>query len=374
VCPYCDFAVTIAGPARRASFVDALLHEAGRVDWTAGSFDTVYLGGGTPSSLELAQLERIVGGVRRVLPVRADARITLEANPEDVTAERLAAWREAGVTAVSLGVQSFRDAELAFLGRRHEARDARRALAQLVDSDFEWVSADLIFGLPGQTAGQWRDGLDVAIASGVDHLSCYQLTIHEGTVFGRRAARGRLREAPDDAQSELFGVADRRLEEAGWDHYEVSNWAVSPGARSRHNRKYWRHVPYLGLGPSAHSFDGDRRRWWNIRSVRRWQNALVEGRSTIDGSETLTDDELLLETVLLALRTSDGIDLEVVRRRFGFNLMSSNRRLLDRLRADAMVVCEGDRVRPTARGMAVADAIVRSLDLRLDRTKAEPSS
>lgn len=374
VCPYCDFAVTIAGAERRASFVDALLLEATRSEWDGGVFDTVYLGGGTPSSLDGAQLERILGGVRRMLPVRPDARVTLEANPEDVTVDHVATWSSVGVTGVSLGVQSFHDDELLFLGRRHGAREATRALEILVASRLDWVSADLIFGLPGQDSARWVRTLDVGLASGVDHLSCYQLTIHEGTVFGRRAARGVLREAGDEAQGELFGLAHDRLEAAGWDHYEVSNWATSPTARSRHNLKYWRHAPYLGLGPSAHSFDGDRRRWWNLRSVRRWQNAALEGRSPVDGRERLSDDELLLEAVLLGLRTSHGVDLTALGRRFGRDLVARNRALLDGLQADGTVTEEGGLVRPTARGMVVAEAIVRSLDLDADGTDAAPAS
>ncbi len=374
VCPYCDFAVTIAGLGRRASFVDALLLEAERADWTADAFDTVYVGGGTPSSLEVGQLEQVLAGVRRALPVLPEARITVEANPEDVTVARVAGWRAAGITAVSLGVQSFHEDELRFLGRRHGAREAHGALDILVDSGFDWVSADLIFGLPGQGVERWRGSLDAALASGANHLSCYQLTIHEGTVFGRRAARGRLQEAPDEDQGELFDLAHHRLEAAGWDHYEVSNWAASPADRSRHNLKYWRHTPYVGLGPSAHSFDGDRRRWWNIPSVRRWQNALLDGRSPIDGTERLTDAELVLEAVLLGLRTSDGVDLDALGRRFGRDLVAPNRALLDGLLADGLVLEEGGHVRPTARGMAVAEAIVQSLDLGLEGTRSAPAS
>jgi len=366
--------VTIAGAERRGAFVDALLLEASRAEWDRGVFDTVYLGGGTPSSLDAVQLDRILGGIRRVLPVGSDTRVTLEANPEDVTVDHVAAWSSAGITAVSLGVQSFHDDELRFLGRRHGARAAIGALEILVDSGLDWVSADLIFGLPGQNVERWRHSLDVALASGVDHLSCYQLTVHDKTVFGRRAALGRLQEAPDEAQGELFDLAHDRLEAAGWDHYEVSNWAVSQAARSRHNQKYWRHVPYLGLGPSAHSFDGDRRRWWNIRSVRRWQKALLDRRSPVDGSERLTDDELLLETVLLGLRTSDGVDLAALGRRFGCDLVTRNRTLLDRLRTDGLVSEGGGRMRPTARGMALAEAIVRSLDLGLEGTEWPPAS
>ncbi len=192
-------------------------------------FDTVYLGGGTPSALAPDQLAEILGAVRARLRIREDAWTFLEINPEDVSSASVRAWRELGVRTVSLGVQSFDDAALAFLGRRHTADDARaEPVERLREGGFDTVSVDLIYGLPGQTADGWRRQLEEAAARSADHLSCYQLTIHHGTVFGRRQARGELAEAAEPVQAELFLLTHRVLAELGYEGYEVSNFAAAP--------------------------------------------------------------------------------------------------------------------------------------------------
>jgi len=369
VCPYCDFAVTLAGDDRRQAYVEAVVAEARLAQWTGPAFDTVYLGGGTPSSLEPEQIATILAGVRDALAVIPGARISLEVNPEDVTVERLEAWRSLGVAVVSLGLQSLEDRDLRFLGRRHQAAAGRRALELVARAGFETVAADLIFGLPDQRGPSWRRQLEEIVHRGVNHLSCYQLTIHEDTVFGRRRASGRLHEAPNELQAELFGVADEVLGTVGWDHYEVSNWAAAPRHQSRHNRKYWRHVPYLGLGPSAHSFRG-RRRWRNLHKLRLWQRAVADGRRPIEGEEQLGDNELALERVMLGLRTSRGIDLDELERSFGVHLERDNQRLLDRFVLEGLVWRSGRRLGPTVAGMAVAEGLVRSLEISPSATSA----
>lgn len=360
VCPYCDFAVTIAGDGRRADFVGALEREIARARDHGLRFDTVYLGGGTPSSLGPARLARVVEAVRGGLDLAPDTTWYLEINPEDVTAGAAPGWRDLGFGFASLGVQSFDDDALAFLGRRHRAADAQRAAERLLEAGFDTVSVDLIFGRPGQTAAGWRRELDSALALGVHHLSCYQLTVHGGTVFGRRRDRGELVELEEDPQAELYRMTHDILGEAGWHGYEVSNFASAPRHRSRHNRKYWNHTPYLGLGPSAHSFLG-RKRWWNLRKVRLWSAALAEGRSPVDGEERLADDELLLEAVMLGLRTAEGIDLGALRRRFGDRLAGLDRGAVERLVASGLLARDGDRLRPTPEGMAVADGLARTV-------------
>ena len=277
ICPYCDFAVRTGRPDQRAAFVDRLIAEIGLwADW-AVPMDTVYLGGGTPSILEPALLGGILETVRDQLPVRPQARITLEANPEDVNADSVAAWRELGVATISLGVQSFDDEELRFLGRRHDRRQALGAVETCLAGGFSTVSLDLMFGLPGQTPATWQQNLATAVALAPQHISCYQLTVHEGTNFARRRRRGRLVEMPNDEQAPLLELTHRRLADAGWQGYEVSNFASAPEHRSAHNLKYWHHTPYLGLGPGAHSFDG-KRRWWNRREVAAYA-AAVDNRT-----------------------------------------------------------------------------------------------
>ncbi|PWB73459.1 MAG: coproporphyrinogen III oxidase [Holophagae bacterium] len=362
VCPYCDFAVTLAGEERRQAYVAGIGREAALAAADGLKFDTVYLGGGTPSALAADQLGEILGAVRGRLQVGEDTWTFLEINPEDVSAASVSAWRELEVRTVSLGVQSFDDAALGFLGRRHTADDARRALDRLREGGFATVSLDLIYGLPGQSADGWCRQLEEAAARSADHLSCYQLTIHSGTVFGRRQARGSLGEAVEPVQAELFLLTHRVLAELGYEGYEVSNFATAPRHRSRHNLKYWSHEPYLGLGPSAHSFVG-RRRFWNQRRLRAWQRAVDAGCRPLEGSEELGDAELALEAIMLGLRTADGVDLGSLRSRYGVDLVELNRRAIERFCDGGHLVLDSGRLRPTVSGMAIADTLARELEV-----------
>jgi len=362
ICPYCDFAVTTGGSGRRAEFVESLLSEIALWAGESFAFDTLYFGGGTPSALAPDELERIVEAVRTAFALRTEPWIFLEANPEDVTAGSLAAWRRLGVRTLSLGIQSFAPTNLAFLGRRHSAQQARQSVALALEAGFHTVSLDLIYGLPGQEEEDWRRELEVAVALGPDHLSCYQLTIHEGTPFGRRAERGELAELPETAQADLFLLTHRFLAGAGLPGYEVSNFARGPEHRSRHNQKYWNHTPYLGLGPSAHSFS-DRRRWWNDTRLAPWQTRLTRGERPIAGSEELGPGELTLEALMLGLRTREGVDLKALSERSGVDLRGRNATFLDQLAATGRVTLEGDRIRPTLSGLAVADMLARGFDL-----------
>ncbi len=363
VCPYCDFAVVIAGDARREEYVRAVIAEArwAARTWTS-PFDTVYLGGGTPSALDGARLGRLLEGVCEALPVARGARLTLEANPEDVTAAAVASWRTMGFGMVSLGVQTLSDDGLARLGRRHTASAAKGAVARLLDAGFHTVSADLIFGWVGQTRNSWRRDVEEVAGLGVQHVSCYQLTVHEGTRFGRRAAAGERLAVGEGFQATLFAETHATLARLGLEAYEVSNFARGPEHRSRHNSKYWDHTPYLGLGPSAHSFDG-RRRWWNRRKLRLWAADLAAGRSPVEGEETLSAEELAFEDVMLGLRTTAGVDLAAVGARVGTDLLALNAGRLEAWRTAGLVDLDGGRIVPTARGLAVAEALARDLEL-----------
>ncbi len=372
ICPYCDFAVTTPGGGRRLSYLPALLAEieiAGRDPWRGASAlppaDTLYFGGGTPSLLEPAELDEILQALRSELHLVAEPWVGLEANPEDVTPERLAAWRALGVRFVSLGVQSFDDAGLALLGRRHSAEEARAAVKTAVASAIETVSVDLINGLPGQTPERWRKELEQAVSLGPHHLSCYQLTVEASTPFAVMRRRGRLRELPEAEQGELFRLTHAWLSEHGFEPYEACNFAAGRSHRSRHNPKYWRHLPYLGLGPSAHSFDG-RRRWWNHRQLGPWAEAATAGRRPIDEEEELTPTQLALEDLMLALRTVRGLDLDCFRARHGIDLITANRDRCATLADQDLLVIEGSRMRATPSGLAVADGLARALDLAVE--------
>lgn len=362
ICPYCDFAVVKGSEPRRRSFVETLLAEIDLAAGEAQPFDTIYFGGGTPSLLVEEELARVLGAAREKLGALGDAWIFLEANPEDVTSALLVAWRRLGVRTLSLGVQSFDEDELRFLGRRHSGDEARRAVELALDAGFETVSVDLIYGLPGQERAAWQRNLETAVTLAPQHLSCYQLTIHEGTPFGRRLDHGLLCESPEPKQAELFVLTHELLAGAGYPAYEVSNFAVGAAHRSRHNAKYWCHTPYLGLGPSAHSFDG-RRRFWNERNLSRYSARVHQGERPVAGEETLSATQLALEALMLGLRTAAGVDLETYRRRFGFDLEAANGEMFSRLVARGLAAIDGGRLALTTRGLAVADALTARLEL-----------
>lgn len=360
ICPYCDFAVVKDDRLERSRYVDRLISEIELSADLALPSDTIYLGGGTPSALTLDELARILAAVRRRLPVASDPWIAMEVNPEDVSVSSTGGWRQLGVRRLSLGVQAFDSPSLKFLGRRHGPEQARGSVEIALNAGFDSVSVDLIYGLPRGAEGRWLATLEEAVGLAPDHLSCYELTVHDGTPFGRWAERGGLRELDDDRKGELFRFTHRWLEENGYPGYEVSNFARAPEHHSRHNRKYWRHTPYLGLGLGAHSFDG-RRRWWNERLLEDYSARLDRRQLPVAGSEDLSRDQLRLEAIMLGLRTYEGIELERFHERYGPGLVECGGSVLQRLIADGFVTLTDDRLAPTLDGLAVADTLARSI-------------
>jgi oxygen-independent coproporphyrinogen-3 oxidase len=360
--------VLTGGPERRRRFVDRLLSEISL--WSADraafeSIDTIYFGGGTPSALAADDIGRILAAVRKNLSVQEDAWVFFEANPEDVTRESVRAWRELGVRFLSLGIQSFDAEALRYLGRRHTPEEARRSVEIAREAGFDTISIDLIYGLPGQPFEVWRRTLEEAVALSPDHISCYQLTIHEGTPFGFRLARGKMTELPEAAQGELFLFTHEFLRDHGYPGYEVSNFARSTEHRSRHNQKYWHHVPYLGLGPSAHSFSGNRR-WWNERKSNPYEGRIETGEKPIAGSEELSREDLALEALMLGLRTREGIDLDSFRRQHGVDLRKQNEPLIERLVREGLLRSDGRVLVPTLAGLAITDSLARDFEVGED--------
>jgi oxygen-independent coproporphyrinogen-3 oxidase len=362
ICPYCDFSVLTGGEEAREAFVLDLEREielwAGS-EWPSG-FDTVYFGGGTPSALRPDQIGRILATARRHLPVRDDAFVQLEANPEDVTPATVAAWRDLGVGFLSLGVQSLDDAALRFLGRRHSASAARQAVETALESGIPVVSLDLIYGRPDQTVDAWRHELAAAIALGAPHLSCYQLTIHDRTPFGFRAQRGRMRPVGSDEEASFFLATHEEAEGRGIPAYEVSNFARRPAVRSPHNQKYWHHVPYLGLGPSAHSFDG-RARWWNDRKLGPWSRRVRAGERPVADRELPTPEQRALEILLLGLRTREGVTVARLVTECGFDPLDEHRSLITGLVRQGLLHRPSQHLRATLAGWAVADGLASRL-------------
>ncbi|HEY9423069.1 MAG TPA: radical SAM family heme chaperone HemW [Thermoanaerobaculia bacterium] len=365
ICPYCDFAVLTGGPEKRKHFADHLLSEISL--WSPDrhafeSMDTIYFGGGTPSALSPDDLARILSSLRSNFSIQDNTWIHFEANPEDVNRESVQAWRDLGVRFLSLGIQSFDAEALKFLGRRHSPEEARRSVEIAREAGFDTISIDLIYGLPDQPFEIWRRTLEDAVALQPDHVSCYQLTFHEGTPFGFRLEQGRMAELPEEEQGEIFLFTHEYLRDHGIPGYEVSNFARSPEHRSRHNQKYWHHVPYLGLGPSAHSFSGNRR-WWNERKLKPYEMRIEAGERPVAGSEELTRNDLALEALMLGLRTVDGIDLDSYRERYRVDLLKENEPLVERLVSQGLLERIGMALAPTLPGLAVTDSLARSFEI-----------
>lgn len=269
------------------------------------SLQTLYAGGGTPSRLDPDALRRIVEGITVDRPLVSGAEVTLEANPEDVSAERVRGWLAAGINRISLGVQSFDPAVLQWMHRTHSAEDISRAVHAIRDGGIANLSLDLIYALPTELDRDWARDLNLALALEPDHLSLYGLTVEPQTPLGRWVDRGEVRPSPDARYAEEFLLAHETLTRAGFRHYEVSNYA-SPGREAEHNAAYWRRAPYLGLGPSAHSAIGHER-WWNVREWAAWSRAIQAGATTVAGGERLGEASVAVEDLYLGLRTGGGV-------------------------------------------------------------------
>ena len=310
-CSYCDFSIAVRRTVPVTEYVVAVANElSARIAPNhPAPLISLYVGGGTPSKLGPAGVELLLDTVRKAVGTSfaPGAEVTLEANPEDVSPEAARAWFEAGINRLSLGAQTFDERALLWMHRTHDSTAITRAVEVARVAGFDDISLDLIFALPTSIRRNWRVDLSRVLELNVDHLSLYGLTVEPRTPVGRWAASGLTTEAPEERYATEFLTAHDVLATAGYDHYEVSNFA-RPSKRSRHNSSYWRRVPYLGVGPSAHSFDGVSRRW-NERAYEAWRTRTARGEDPIDDSETLTEANALAECVYLGLRTSGGLEL-----------------------------------------------------------------
>jgi oxygen-independent coproporphyrinogen-3 oxidase len=304
-CVYCDFSIAVRPRVPVDEYLEALEREwKARHDESELELDTLYLGGGTPSKLGEG-IARLLDLVRRNATLRDGAEVTLEVNPEDVSPDAVRAWRLAGVNRVSLGVQSFDDAVLSWMHRTHDAEAARSSVKVLREHGIDNLSVDLIFAAPASLPRSWAKDLETALELQLPHLSIYGLTVEPHTPLGRSVARKVVTEAPEEAFEREYLEADTALTAAGFDHYEVSNYGL-PNRHSRHNWAYWRRVPYAGLGPSAHEFDGRRRRW-NTEAYAHWMARLSRSEDPLGGAEELGIEQESAEEVYLSLRTSAGL-------------------------------------------------------------------
>jgi oxygen-independent coproporphyrinogen III oxidase len=307
-CVYCDFSIAVRARVPDEEYVSAIRQELTRRHRDSiPALRTVYFGGGTPSKLAASSIAAILDAIRAQSALTPDAEVTLEANPEDVSPATAAAWRASGVNRVSLGVQSFDPAVLRWMHRTHDAEQVPGAVDALRASGLENISVDLIFAVPAVLARVWERDVELAAGLAVPHLSVYGLTVEPHTPLGRWVARSAVTEAPEESFEAEFLAGSVALEQAGFVHYEVSNYAW-PGRESRHNSAYWQRRPYAGIGPSAHEFDGVERRW-NVAPYAEWQRRVAQGADPMESRESLGAPQELAERVYLGLRTRDGLEL-----------------------------------------------------------------
>jgi oxygen-independent coproporphyrinogen-3 oxidase len=357
-CSYCSF-YSQADVSLIPDFIEALGKEMEMAGIGFSSpFDTVYIGGGTPSVLSPRQIEKILAGIEKSFRLSPKTEFTLEANPGDLDLSLLRSLKNLGINRLNLGIQSFDPQTLAFLGRRHTAEEAIKSMDAAREAGFDPIGLDLIYGVPGQSLGLWRDTLSRVVAFFPEHLSCYQLTLEDDTPLAEGCRRGGFSLAGEDDLLQFFLTTSEMLENSGFIHYEVSNFARGLKHASRHNQKYWDHTPYLGLGPSAHSFSGSAR-WWNTRSLNDYLKALQAGNLPIEGKEILTREQLRMESWFLALRTRKGVHIEEFNAQYGEDFLSCNSRILKTMQEQGHLVLEDGHLRPTRTGLALADSLAR---------------
>jgi oxygen-independent coproporphyrinogen III oxidase len=320
------------------------------------SVDTIYFGGGTPSLITPAQLERMLEAVYQRFVVSADAELTMEMNPGTVTPETLASFRRLGINRASFGAQTFDDRELAKLGRSHTAGETRQTFQQLREAGFENVSFDLIAGLPGQTLDGWNRNLDESFTLGPEHLSFYLLEVHAGTPLADHIRRGIQPRPDDELAAEMYQVMLERADLAGYDHYEISN-LCRPGFESRHNIKYWTGAPYYGFGCSAHSYDGEYRRWSNERDVAAYVNLCKAGSTPIVETRNLSEEDRRAEAVFLGLRMMSGFSTRRYQELFGRDLRDEHEDDLQRFEDAGLIEFTGDLLKLTRAGALLSNEV-----------------
>ncbi len=356
-CSYCDFAVQ---PTRRPpnevwlqAVTDELRLARDLEGWPSQlRLSTVYVGGGTPSLLDPGALAKLRAQLEQMGSIQADVEWTVEANPESFTLELARDWRAAGVNRISLGVQSFHAPALRWMGRLHGARGARAAMSTAREAGFDNVSVDLIFGLPDRLKREWTKDLEQAMQLEPDHISLYGLTAEPGAALGRWVREGRATMPPEETYADEYLRAAEVLAAAGFEHYEVSNFA-RPGRESRHNRAYWTGSAYLGLGPGAHSYQPPHR-FWNVRDWGIYQQRIAAGQLARDARETVTGPDQLLERLWLGLRTREGADLP--------ERTESLEGMLRQWQAAGWARLENARVRLTPAGWLLLDKLAVELD------------
>lgn len=358
-CRYCAFYSSTLYNIREA-YVDALCKELHmRKEYIANEMvGTIYLGGGTPSTLTMEQLKRICDTIYDNYPITETPEVTIECNPDDLTTEFLGQLRELPFNRISMGVQSFNDAQLKRLGRRHTAEAARQAVANARAAGYSNISIDLMFALSGSSRAEWQETLDAAIALRPEHLSAYNLMYEEGTQLYRDLTEGKVTELSEEENLEQFSMLINSMKAAGYRHYEISNFAL-PGRESRHNSSYWNDTPYIGCGASAHSYNGTSR-GWNIADIKEYIEGVENGILNFE-VEHLTEEERYNDAILTRLRTADGLPLAWMKEKFCDRLNTYMLHAAKKEIALGNLKETNGHLSLTEKGIFISDAVIREL-------------
>ncbi len=358
-CHYCDFHFS-TNSEHRSDLISCMVKELSlQKDYLKGErLETIYFGGGTPSLLTTAEMETLLQAVHSNYPTITSPEITVEANPDDLTSEKLVALKQLGVNRLSIGIQSFDDAVLKFLNRAHDSYEAVRCVDDARVAGFNNISVDLIYAIPGQNQNTWEKNMRQALLLLPEHLSSYSLTIEEKTVFGKRQKKGTLHAVEEDLAAILFERLMDITQQAGYEQYEISNFC-KPGFYSRHNSSYWKQKKYLGIGPSAHSYDGPSRQF-NVSNNALYSKAIEQDNIPFE-REVLTQENKINEYIFTTLRTVWGCDLEKVKLEFGVDLYRINQAYLGDLQEKGMAVMENQTLKLTRSGKLLADRIASDL-------------
>ena len=358
-CHYCDFHFSTS-PDFRLDLIRAMSAELKlQKDYLQGEvLTTIYFGGGTPSLLHQSELEIILEGIRSIYPLNDRPEISLEANPDDLTKEKLAELKQLGINRLSIGIQSFDDSILKFLNRAHDSDEATRCVAGARTEGFNNISVDLIYAIPGQTQDMWKKNIEKTLQLSPEHISAYALTIEKKTAFGQWQKKGQLQPVAEEIAAEQFELLMDMMQDAGYEHYEISNFC-RPGFHSRHNTSYWQQVHYLGIGPSAHSYDGVSRQF-NISNNSLYRKAIESNKVPFE-REVLTRENRINEYLFTTLRTAWGCDLEKIKVNFQFDVFQENKAYLTALQEKKLASIENHRLILTRTGKLLADQIAADL-------------
>ena len=320
--------------------------------------ETIYFGGGTPSLLSIKELNNILASLFSKFEIAKDAEITLEANPDDITAEKLQLWKKAGINRLSVGVQSFLDQELVWMNRAHSSADSLRCIDEIKNAGFSDYSIDLIYGSPLLNNQDWLNTIDTVINKNIPHISCYALTVEPKTALHKMIAQNKKESVDAEKQAEQFVLLMNQMEQAGYEHYEISNFS-KPGKRSKHNSSYWQGKKYYGFGPAAHSYDGIKRKW-NVSNNALYIQSLKKN-SIPSEEETLTSTQSINEYIMTSLRTLEGLDLEKINSLFGTNHVNQLLNASKIYIQSEKIIQQNNRLILTKQGKLFADGIAADL-------------